>query len=216
MITASQIRAARSFFNLEQQVIADHAGVSKMNISEIENEKTTAKSSTINAIQKFFEMRGLEFTKDGGIRPTSNIVQIFEGNDAYLRLLDNVMEYAGHTKTLLKFGVDERKSSPEVIQKNRDLRASGISMKNLIENGNTYLLGRVEEYRYMPASLVSGGDVKLIYGSRVAYYAPWQNVPKVIIIHDERIAVEQTRLFEFVWDVSKEATETSASVRYEE
>lgn len=216
MITASQIRAARSFFNLEQQVIADHAGVSKMNISEIENEKTTAKSSTIDAIQKFFEMRGLEFTKDGGIRPTSNIVQIFEGNDAYLRLLDNVMEYAGHTKTLLKFGVDERKSSPEVIQKNRDLRASGISMKNLIENGNTYLLGKVEEYRYMPASVFNDGDVKLVYGSRVAYMMPWANIPKAIIIDDARIAAEQYRVFDFIWSQSEPATRTTSKTRYEE
>ena len=215
MITSSQIRAARSFLNIDQSVVAEAAGVSKANISEIENEKVTPKSSTLEAIQKFFEIRGVEF-RDGGILPAYKIVQIFEGNDAYLQLLDDVMRNMGRKRELLKSGVDERRSSKEVIDKNRTLRAAGISMRNLVESGNTYLLGNLEEYRHMPPALFSEGDVKLIYGDRIAYLMTWTDVTKVIIIHDENIAAEQARTFDYIWDHSEPATLTTAKIRYEE
>lgn len=212
MITSSQIRAARSFLNIDQQVVASAVGVSKANISDIENEKVTPKASTLDGIQKFFEARGIEFRHEG-ILPASKVVQVFEGNDAYLQLLDDV---ARHAKgELLKSGVDERKSSAAVIEKNRQLRAQGICMRNLIEPDNTHLMGAIEEYRHMPERLFSGGDVKLIYGTRVAYMMVWTDIPKAIIVNDKTIATEQARLFEYVWDQSTLATETTASERYE-
>lgn len=212
MITPSQIRAARSFLNIDQQVVASAVGVSKANISDIENEKVTPKASTLDGIQKFFESRGIEFRHDG-ILPASRVVQIFEGNDAYLQLLDDVERHA--KGELLKSGADERRSSPAVIEKNRQLRARGIRMRNLIEPGNTYILGALEEYRHMPPSLFGGGDVKLIYGARVAYLMVWTNIPKAIVIHDQTIATEQARNFDYIWEQSTAATLSTAPERYE-
>jgi transcriptional regulator with XRE-family HTH domain len=212
MITAKQLRAARSFLNLDQQVVAEAVGVSKANISDIENEKVTPKASTLDGIQKFFEANGIEFRHDG-IVPADKVVQILEGNSAYLQLLDDV---ARHAKgLLLKSGVDESKSSAAVIEKNRTLRAGGIRMRNLVEPGNTHIMGALEEYRHMPEALFSGGDVKLIYGGRVAYLMAWADIPKVIIIHDRTIATEQERLFDYVWNQSLPATMTTAPERYE-
>lgn len=212
MVTASQLRAARSFLNLDQQVVAEAVGVSKANISDIENEKVTPKASTLDGIQKFFEMHGIEFRHDG-IVPASKVVQIFEGNTAYLQLLDDVARHA--QGTLLKSGVDESKSSPAVIARNRELRVRGIRMRNLVALGNTHLMGELEEYRHMPDAIFSGGDVKLIYGTRVAYLMAWTDIPKVIIINDSTIATEQARLFDYVWDQSTPATASSSTERYE-
>jgi transcriptional regulator with XRE-family HTH domain len=215
MITPSQIRAARSFLNLDQSVIAKAVGVSKANISEIENEKVMPKGATLAAIQKFFEIRGVEF-KDGGITPAYKIVQIIEGNDAYLQLLDDVARNLGPKKELLKFGADERKSPPAVTEKNRELRKAGITMRYLVESGNTHLLGQLHEYRYIPAELFNKADIKLIYGTRVAYLMSWTNVPKVILIDDKFIAEEQTRMFEYIWRHAEPATVSTSDIRYED
>lgn len=212
MITASQLRAARSYLNLDQQVVAEAVGVSKANISDIENEKVTPKASTLDGIQKFFEMHGIEFRHDG-IMPSNKVIQIFEGNSAYLQLLDDVARHA--QGVLLKSGVDESKSSPAVIAKNRALRAQGIRMRNLVAPQNAHLLGELEEYRHMPQTLLNGGDVKLIYGNRVAYMMDWTEVPRAVVINDRTIAIEQERLFDFVWDHSTPATVSIAPERYE-
>jgi transcriptional regulator with XRE-family HTH domain len=212
MITASQLRAARSYLNLDQQVVAEAVGVSKANISDIENEKATPKASTLDGIQKFFELHGIEF-RHGGIIPANKVIQIFEGNSAYLQLLDDVARHA--QGLLLKSGVDESKSSPAVIAKNRELRARGIKMRNLVAPANTNLMGELDEYRHMPEALFTGGDVKLIYGTRVAYLMAWADVPKVIVINDSTIATEQARLFDYVWDHSTPAAATTATERYE-
>lgn len=212
MITPEQIRAARSFLNVDQQLVAESIGVSKANISDIENEKVTPKASTLDRLQKFFEARGIEFRHDG-ILPAGKVVQIFDGNDAYLQLLDDVQRHA--KRELLKSGVDERKSPPAVIEKNRALRAQGIRMRNLVAPNNMHLMGALEEYRHMPASLFSGGDVKLIYGTRVAYLMVWTGIPKAIVINDRTIATEQAKLFDYVWEQSAPATQSTAPERYE-
>lgn len=212
MITPEQIRAARSFLNVDQQLVAESIGVSKANISDIENEKVVPKASTLDRLQKFFEARGIEFRHDG-ILPAGKVVQVFEGNDAYLQLLDDVQRHA--KIELLKSGVDERKSPPAVIEKSRALRAQGIRMRNLVAPDNTHLMGALEEYRHMPASLFSGGDVKLIYGTRVAYMMVWTDIPKAIVINDRTIATEQARLFDYVWEQSAPATQSTAPERYE-
>lgn len=211
MITPSQIRAARMFFNIEQQVVADAVGVSKATISAIENEKGEPKASTLSNIQAFFEYRGVEF-RDGGVLPKSKVIQVFEGNDAYIRLLDDVLHNA--KGELLKYSVDERKSSPAVISKNQEIRNAGIAMRNLVQPGNTHLMGPEEEYRYMPERLFVQGDVKLIYGDIVAYMMAWANIPKAVLIHDATIASEQRRTFDFIWDNAELATESSAPERY--
>lgn len=88
-------------------------------------------------------------------------------------------------------------------------------MSNLVEPGNTYLMGKLDEYRYMPDGLYNKGDVKLIYNDRVAYLMTWADVTKVIIIHDSIIASEQARTFEYLWNHSEPAAVTTSEVRYE-
>jgi hypothetical protein len=102
-----------------------------------------------------------------------------------------------------------------VIEKNRALRAQGIRMRNLVAPDNTHLMGTLEEYRHMPASLFSGGDVKLIYGTRVAYLMVWTGIPKAIVVNDRTIATEQAKLFDYVWEQSAPATQSTAPERYE-
>lgn len=214
MITPQQIRAARAFLNLGQQDAAAAVGVSKANISDIENGRGEPKGATLVQLQKFFEMSGVEF-KDGGILPARNIVHIYEGTDCYLRMLDDVHQTLSNGGELLKSAANERRSSEAVIQKTRELRADKIKMRTLVQSGDTYLMGALKEYRWMPPELYIDGDVKVIYGDRVGYLVAWLDTPRTIIIQDKTIAEEQRRYFEFAWQHSETPSESTAPVRFE-
>lgn len=217
MIQPNQIRAARNFLNLDQKTVAEASGVSTMNISDIENEKGNPRSSTLQAIQSFFENRGIKFTDNGGIEPAQNYVTVYEGKNCYMNFLTDAQEVLSHFKGEILFsGSDEKRSPKEIVDKFRTMRKDGITMRSLIETGNTYLMGALHEYRWMPEGLFVDGDVKAIYADRVAYFVSWAETPRVIVIQDQTIAEEAKRQFDFVWGQSEEPTETTSDILYEE
>lgn len=217
MIQPNQIRAARNFLNLDQKTVAEASGVSTMNISDIENEKGNPRSSTLQAIQSFFENRGIKFTDNGGIEPAQNYVTTYEGKNCYFNLLLDIQGTLAKRKgEMLCSGSDERRSSNEVIQQLKKMRVDGITMRSLIEAGNTHLMGALNEYRWMPEGLFVDGDVKVIYADRVAYLVSWAETPRVIVIQDQTIAEEAKRQFDFIWEHSEQPTETTSDIFYEE
>lgn len=217
MIQPNQIRAARHYLNIDQKTVAEASGVSTMNISDIENEKGNPRSATLKAIQSFFENRGIRFTENGGIEPAQNYVTVYEGKNCYFNLLLDIQDtLAKRNGEMLCSGSDERRSSPEVINQLRKMRIDGISMRSLIEKGNTYLMGKLEEYRWMPEGLFVDGDVKVIYADRVAYLVSWAETPRVIVIQDQTIAEEAKRQFDFIWGYSEQPNETTSDIFYEE
>lgn len=215
MISANQIRAARLFLNIDQKAIAESVGVSVMNISDIENEKGNSRASTIDGIRKVFESRGLRFTDAGGVEPSNEYVSIYDGPNCYWRFLNDAQAALTPTRGEILFsGSDERRSPPEIVEKLREMRANGVSMRSLIENGNTVVMGALMEYRWMPGTLFVDGDVKVIYGDCVAYLVSWAETPRVIVVRDATIAEEARRQFEFVWGQSEEVPLSTASERY--
>ncbi|HFE37493.1 MAG TPA: XRE family transcriptional regulator [Gammaproteobacteria bacterium] len=217
MITPKQIRAARNFLGIDQKTLADAVGVSKMNISDIENEKGKPRASTLNTIELYFQTCGIRLTPAGGIEPAQNFVTIYEGEDCYFDLLLDVHATLKRIKgRMLCSGSDERRSSEEVICQLRKMRSDGIIMQSLIEPGNTYIMGKLEEYRWMPTSLFVDGDVKVIYADRVAYLVSWAGTPRVIVIQDKTIAEEASRHFDFIWIHSKQPNETTSQIFYED
>ncbi len=214
MITREQIRAARAWLNIGQQDVAAGIGVSSQTISDIENERTNPKASILADLQNFFEMKGIEFLEDGGVRKSKNFVKVYEGTDCYLRLLDDAHEVLAKGGEFLKSAADERRSSKLVIEKLNAMRQDGIAMRGLMRNGDTHLMGPLEEYRWMGDELFTDGDVKVIYGDRVGYLITWLEVPKTIIIQDKTIAEEAKRYFEYVWQRSQQPTETTATTFY--
>lgn len=216
MLLPQQIRAARAWLNLGQQEVAQEIDVSAQTISDIENERTNPKASIVDRLQSFFEIRGLEFLPDGGIKKANNFVKIYEGDDCYLKLLDDAHKTLREGEEFLKSAADEKRSTKEVIQKTRSMRRDGIKMRALIKNEDTYLLGPLSEYRWMDDTLFTNGDVKIIYGNRVGYLVSWLSTKKIILIEDKHIADEARRHFNYVWEQSLAPDRTTATDSYEE
>lgn len=69
MLTAGQIRAARALLNLKQGDVAKGSGLSLTSYSYIESGRSDPRRSTLEAVQAFFESRGVRFLAEGQISP---------------------------------------------------------------------------------------------------------------------------------------------------
>ena len=198
-----QIAAARQLFGWSQADLADRAGVSKPSIIRMEKDLNSVKYDVQSHVQRAMELSKIEFI-DSGIRINEKIVSIIEGNDCYLKLLDEAFIALAPTKgEFLKSGANERRSSKAVINKLNEMRDAGITFRSLLKNKDTYMNGPHEEYRWMDDDLYVDSDVKVIFSNKVAYLMSWLSTYRIIVIEDEKIAEENKRTFNYIWKNSE-------------
>jgi len=202
MFKAWQLRAIREARGWSQGQLAKQAGLTQPTISGLERgEVTEPNSKTISAIVNAFEAEGFYFTPNGIEHKTTNTYTI-EGNDCYLQLLQEIENTLSAGDEVLKNGTDERKSSPEVINQNQRLRNMGIKTRSLIKPKDNYIMGDLEEYRWMDKQLYAQGDVKVMFANKVAHLISWTDIPRIIVIEDRIIAEEAKRTFDYIWNQS--------------
>lgn len=166
-VQVSQIRAARAMLDWSQKDLADHAGISHVSIRNLENENNIPTKTTVDKIINALSLAGVVFI-DSGVVLKKETVTTIEGEGWYLRLLDDVYNTLIDSKgEILFFCADDRASPPEVNNRIRKIRNAGIRMRQLVEDGNTYLMGPLNEYRYMPKDRYTN-YVSLVYGEKVA------------------------------------------------
>jgi transcriptional regulator with XRE-family HTH domain len=207
-MTPDQIRAARALKNWSQAELAERVNMATPSIGNIESGKHAASPQTQAAILETFKNAGIEFI-DGGVRHVQDAIQVLEGKDCYLRLLDDVFHTLKDTKNpeLLISCSDDRKSPSTVNDAYRRMRKAGIKMRQLIEEGNTYLMGDSKEYRYMPKSYFIN-RVLVIYGEKAALVL--DNESKVLIFKDNVMAYVQRNIFDLLWETLPKATKSTA------
>ncbi|MEZ5918875.1 MAG: helix-turn-helix domain-containing protein [Alphaproteobacteria bacterium] len=216
MPTIEQIRAARALLDWSQNDLAEEAGLSQTGIARIENGTNKPNSSTLAKIEAAFDRAHVEFIGRSGVKQNLDIVRIYEGDDCYLRFLDDAFITLSEEGGEILFSAsDESRSSRFVIEKFRAMRKSGIRMRSLVQDQDTFLMGPLEEYRWMDKALFVDGDVKVIFGKRVGYLMTWRGTPRVVSIEDETIAEENRRIFNFIWNISCVPTHTTSDTFYD-
>lgn len=209
-----QIAAARQLLDWSQEELAQRSGVSKPSIIRMEKELLSVKDDLRSKVIEAFSNDNVEFI-DGGTRINKQIVKILEGNDCYLRLLDMAHEELKQTNGEILFsGADERRSPQQVIDKFIQMKKGGIRMRSLINEGDTHIMGSLNDYRWMNEQLFVDGDVKVIFGEYVAYLMSWTGHPRVVCIHDKNITEENRRVFDFIWNISAKPTHTTSKEMY--
>ncbi len=210
-----QIAAARQLLGWSQADLADKAGVSKPSIIRMEKDLYSVKDDSRRSVEIAFTQDDVEFI-DGGVRQINKVVNVYEGDDCYIRLMDDAFIELADTKGEILFSSSDERRSPEIIiKKFNTMRALGITMRSLIKSGDTYVMGELDEYRWMDDDLFVDGDVKVIFSDKVAYLMSWRGIPRVVIIQDKNIAEENKRFFEYVWSKSKKPQHTTSEVRYQ-
>lgn len=213
MIDPGLLKAARTLADLSQKDLAAAAGLGHATIVEIEAGRSRPMPDTVAAILSALERSGVQI-HDGAVRRLSGLIRFIEGDDCYLKLLDDVAAtLAGKDKPefLIFFG-DDGVSPPKVIEKYRILRSSGIRMKQLVREGNTNLMGELHEYRYVPKENFLN-RVCVVYGDKVAMVTK-TDTKRILVITDAELAGTQRNLFELIWSKYPVPVETNATNRF--
>lgn len=213
MITSEKLRAARSWVGWTREDLAKISDVSVSTISNIElGKQETPSGKTSERLVKAFRREGVVFT-DNGIEKKDSDIRFLEGGDWFLDLLEDVyfslMDKGGE---LLVDMADDTKSPPDVIEMYRRIRKTGVTMRQTVEEGNTYLMGPVKEYRWIPQNRYKNW-VTLIYGDKVAVSI--DNDTKCVIFKDKDLSEYEKNKFDLIWDLLPELTiESEANVRF--
>ena len=149
----------------------------------------------------FLTENGAEITDDYSFKLT--------GDDWFASILDDVFETLADRddKELLIAFADDQKSPEHVIEKYRALRNNGIRMRQLIEEGNTYLQGDISEYCYIP-SMFFENYVHMIYGNKIAM-RDGQN--SCTVYTNKRLVTKFRNLFNLTWYSSPNKPEMSTA-----
>lgn len=208
MIEPRQIRAARALLNWSQDDLAKASGIARSSIKNIENDITTARKDTIYDIQLAFENCGVEFLPGSGVRIKNETVTVFEGEDAFKNLLDDLYVTAktGSDNEILILGLDEElteKFDNVSLIKNylEKIEKAGIKEKIITHEDSKRFINTATSYKAIPKEFFSQTPLH-IYGHKVSFL--FGNVNrKVVVIDNEQLADMLKKLFGFVWEKAK-------------
>lgn len=207
----AQIRAARELMGKTQSEIASYLDVSLAKISKAETGSTKS-GDVLLEIKKGLERLGIVFTRNG-VEYAQGHIEIIEGQDCYLRLLDEVNQaLAGRNdKELLIMFASDAVSPTAVNNKYRFMRSEGITMRQIIREGDSYIMGPLHEYKAIPEAYFSN-VVTLIYGDQVAQVSG--DATRVTIHFDALLAERERRVFSYFWDTGTTPLETTTMERF--
>lgn len=210
-----QIRAARAVLQLTQADVAEMTGLSKQAILKVENGESSPNSTTQNKLLRVYEEKGIIFT-NSGIEKNDSPITIISADtpeDCYLKILNDVYETCSNTSKseLLISNADDRVSPDSVNQMYRKIRKSGIAMRQLVEEGNTYLMGDISEYRYIPKEYFIN-LVTLVYAGKVAILTSNENT--ATIINDDINAKTRRNQFNLIWETLEQPEVSNADEKF--
>jgi len=200
-LKSSHIKAARALADWSQEDLARHAEVAIATIRNIESGKTeTASTRTYGSIERAFMRENIFFLNDGVERKRAWIKE-FSGENYFLNAMDDMYISLIDTKNpeILFFDSDDRKNSPEITQRLRKLHNGGIKTRDIIETGNTYLLGPTANYRWIPSKFYRG-TLKAIYANKVFLDFNGNG----LLIQNPDIAAVERNQFNMIWELLPE------------
>ena len=122
---------------------------------------------TLDTIREVFASNGVEFTPNS-VKLVDNMVRVFEGDDAYMQMMDDVLATTAPKggEVLFLFS-DDRAARPGEVEIEERIRANSARLRVLIEQGNNFYRWSVDEYCQIPAQYFNH-DLQVIYGDKVA------------------------------------------------
>lgn len=213
MLDPGLLKAARTLADLSQKDLASLAGLGQATVVEIEAGRSRPLPETVAALLSALEQKGVQI-HDGAVRRISGLIRFIEGDDCYLRLLEDVVATLANkdkAELLIFFG-DDSVSPKAIVEKYRLLRAAGVRMKQLVREGNKFLMGELHEYRYVPKEHFLN-RVCVVYGDKIAMVTK-TDIKRVVVITDAELAGTQRNLFELIWSKYPVPVESDASERF--
>lgn len=207
MITAIQIRMARSALDLSQSDVAEAIGIDRKTLVNAEDPSVTSSAETIGKLEGFFLSRGLEFMNNDGVRFAPSGLRIYKGKSDFRAFYDDLYETArtvgGHIclyngvsaqvmDALGEEGVRVQKERMSKIKKH-------FTFDVIVQDGDATFFGADYcAYRWMPAEHFNDQTI-FIFGSKVGF-ADFREEPTVVVIDRAEIAESMRLFFRLAWE----------------
>jgi transcriptional regulator with XRE-family HTH domain len=199
-IKGKQVAAARALAGWTAAQLAERAGLARLQITRIENGDAQPREGTLSDIVKAFEDIGVEFT-ERGVRWADDAIKILEGEDAYLRTLDDVY-YATHKtggEVLFLYSSDVFTAKGEHEAEIR-IRQSGVRFRSIIAKGKTDTAWPRSEYRQIPKKYFHH-NLQVIYADKVAQVI--DEGKRITVIRNASVAQTARNTFDLIWSQAR-------------
>jgi len=204
MISIEQIRAARALLDLNQNELADAAGISLRTLNTLERAVVAPRTETLRALQAVLESRGIEFLPDHGVKLRSERLDVFkiEGSHSFVKFLDDVTDQLKETGgDVLYNGVDERKfvatNDAAMDRYYRRRHKYNIGEKLLVRQGDYYFIEHPSHYRWVKEH--SSRVVHAVYGDNTSFFF-WEPDLRLVIMRNPSVAQTFRAQFNATWD----------------
>lgn len=205
-----KIVGSRSILGWSQGDLAEAAGLGIATISSIEAGKACNVRTEGKLIQAL-SRAGIELTDDGIRKPDTTITRL-EGENWFTELLEDAYFtlLEAKRKEMLIFGGNNRVSPPPVIAGFRRLRQSGVRIREMVQEGDDYLMGPETDYRWIPSTYYKN-YVTVVYAHKVLNDFGSHG----ILFTNREWAEAERNKFDLLWSLSPELTiRSAADVRY--
>lgn len=210
-ITKNQIKAAIALIGLEKVALAEYAGVSINQLTNIVEGRSDGSTATNNRIIECLENEGAVFTKQGVEKRPDGFLEL-KGIAGLRNFYDDVYFVANNqggsfcifngvpNRIIETLGEDFYKAHAERMEAIRN----NYNFKVIIEHGDTNFIGsEFVEYKWFPKDQFNEKTV-YIYGNKVAFIS-WDESPQILIINQADIASAQKSMFECAWRTAEPA-----------
>jgi transcriptional regulator with XRE-family HTH domain len=199
-LAGKQITAARALADLTVAELAERAGLSRDVIMKIEAGTVQPREGTIADITRALAAAGVEFTEKGA-RWIDDVIRVLDGEDAYLRMLDDVHQVTRKAGgEVLFFCSDDRSTRPGEEEAEERIRSNGVRFRCLIEAGNNFTRWPHKEYRQIPKEYFNH-DLQVIYGDKVAQMI--NGGEKILIVRNASLATTARNVFNLLWSLMR-------------
>lgn len=208
----SQVRGACGLLDWSASDLADKIGVSKQMISVYLSGKSGLSSQNVQKIAHLFDMEGIEFTADDGVKRKSLNTRTFRGQAGFLEFMNLVHETAhdvggefcvSNVDEALFTKVMGEEADEAYSAKMRQIKGK-YSFKILIKEGDTnFIASDYAEYRWIPKENFHSVPF-YVFGSNLAFLLFGETVI-VHMIQNAEIADAQRTQFKLVWETAHDA-----------
>jgi DNA-binding XRE family transcriptional regulator len=210
VITGKQVKAARALADMRQDELAGLVGLTPQAIRKIEDNAVQPREGTMKDMVEVFTGKGIEFLENQGVRFRPEGIQIWNGRDGLIALMDDIYEACRRGVTdIVLAGAPEDDFERILGDYDATYLANmssipSLKMRTLIQEGDMNCISSAyTEYRwapkdqFQPVPFYSYADKLAI----VVFQA--DPSPRIFMIQSETIAEAYRRQFESMWKQSK-------------
>lgn len=210
IFSISQIRAACGLLDWSASDLAEKIGVSKQMMSAYLAGKSGVSTQNLEKIAHVFDVEGIEFTSEDGVKRKSLRTQTFHGQAGMIEFMRLVYEEArdkggefcvsnvDETLFTARFGKEE----DEIYTKRMSDIKGQYAFKVLIKEGDTnFVASEYAEYRWIPKEQFHSVPF-YVFGNSLAFLIFGEQTT-VHVIHNADIADAQRIQFNLAWEGAK-------------